>query len=50
MKLLALFAPEMHILICTHTNSVADLYVEELDAEWKSKWHVLTNHKAAFNP
>jgi len=40
-KLLGLFAPEKHILICTHTNSAADLYVEELHAEWKSEWHVV---------
>ena len=37
MKLLALFAPEMHILICTHSNSAANLYVEGLHMEWNSK-------------
>ena len=38
MKLLALFAPEMHILICTHSNSAANLYVEGLHMEWNSEW------------
>ena len=38
MKLLALFAPEMHILICTHSNNAANLYVEGLHMEWNSEW------------
>ena len=38
MKLLALFAPEMHVLICTHSNSAANLYVEGLHMEWNSEW------------
>ena len=37
-KLLALFAPEMHVLICTHSNSAANLYVEGLHMEWNSEW------------
>ena len=37
MKLLALFAPEMHILICTHSNSAANLYVEGLHMDWNSE-------------
>ena len=36
-KLLALFAPEMHILICTHSNGAANLYVERLHMEWNSE-------------
>lgn len=37
-KLLCLHFPETRILICTHTNSAADLYVQGMHEEWASKW------------
>ena len=36
-KLLMLFAPEMHILICTHTNAAANIFVERLHMECKGE-------------
>lgn len=34
---LAIHMPSTRVLVCTHSNSAADLYVENLDAEWSSK-------------
>ena len=34
--LLALYVPDVHILICTHTNAAADIYVEAIHNEWIS--------------
>ena len=36
--LLALYVPDVHILICTHTNAAADIYVEHIHNEWISKY------------
>ena len=36
-KLLCLHFPETRILICTHTNSAADLYVQGMHEEWASE-------------
>ena len=36
-KLLTLYVPEARILVCTHSNSAADLYVEAMSKEWRSE-------------
>ena len=36
-KLLALYMSDARVLICTHSNSAADLYVENLHRDWSSE-------------
>lgn len=36
-ELLALHMPNSCMLVCTHSNSAADIYVENLDVKWNSK-------------
>ncbi|XP_011406766.2 PREDICTED: probable helicase with zinc finger domain [Amphimedon queenslandica] len=33
-SVLSRYIPEVHILICTHTNSAADIYVESIHSDW----------------
>ena len=33
--LIAKHYPDAHILVCTQSNSAADLYVKYIDAEWE---------------
>ena len=35
--LMLLHQPSAKMLICTHSNSAADLYVEDISKEWNSK-------------
>ena len=35
--LMLLHQPSAKMLICTHSNSAADLYVEDISREWNSK-------------
>ena len=47
-KMLALNAPETYLLICTLSNSAADLYVEKMNSELESKLIVIyfpSSHK-----
>lgn len=34
--LLTVHMPTTRLLVCTHSNSAADIYVENLDAKWAS--------------
>lgn len=36
--LLTFNVPDVRILICTHTNTAADIYVEAIHKEWISKY------------
>eukprot|EP00731_Ephydatia_muelleri_P025024 Em0017g107a len=36
-KLLTLYVPEARILVCAHSNSAADLYVENMSREWRRR-------------
>ena len=36
-KLLMLYTDSTHLLVCTHSNSAADLYVEYLHKQWTSE-------------
>ena len=36
-SVLSRYVPDVHILICTHTNSAADIYVESIHSDWLSK-------------
>ncbi len=36
-EVLTLHMPKSCVLVCTHSNSAADLYVENLDTQWRSK-------------
>ena len=37
--LMLLHQPSAKMLICTHSNSAADLYVEDISREWNSEMH-----------
>lgn len=42
-QVLALHMPKSRVLVCTHSNSAADIYVENLDAQLSSK-HFYIHH------
>ena len=39
-NLLSLYEPEAKILVCTHNNSAADIYVKAIHKEWIGKTNV----------
>ena len=42
--LMLLHQPSAKMLICTHSNSAADLYVEDISKEWNSKFVYMYVH------
>ena len=47
-KLITWNFPDSHILVCTHSNSAANLYVSDIHSEWAKRginehYHILSN-------